>query len=206
MKTLLLTGYDEAMKPLGDLTAPLMLAYASRHGMDFKCVRNYPANIPAYWEKMTATVEALDNGYDRVFWLDADEYITNPNHIPPWTSGFHASLDWGSDAADDSHFSMCGYIACPDAKFLFEWVIQNEILYIDQDFPEQTPMRYLYKNSPRARSVMGIESRKVFNNVPREVCAEAPEPWTKDDFAAHITHVSVEERVKIFYEIQKQIL
>lgn len=193
------------MQPLGDLTAPFMLDYASRHEMDFKCVRNYPGNVPAYWQKMTSLVEAFDCGYDRVFWLDCDQYITNPLYAPPWTSGFHASLDWGADAEDDSCFSMCGFTAFRDSRFLFEWVLNHEIEYIDQDFPEQTPMRHLYRTSSRARHVMKIEPRKVFNCVPIEVCKEAPEPWEPTDFCCHITHVPVEDRVRIFHQIQEQM-
>lgn len=200
-KTLLLTGYDQAMQPLGDLTAPLMLAYASKHGMDFKCVRNYPVNIPAYWHKMTAVVKAFDEGYDRVFWNDADQKVTNPDFYPTWDSGFHVSLDWGSDAADESYFSMAGFVACRDTRFLFQWVLDHEIEYINQDFPEQTPMRHLYRTSPRARGVMCIEGRRVFNAVPIQISPHVVDPWQPGDYAAHLTHLPVEDRVRIFHEI-----
>jgi hypothetical protein len=201
MKTLLLTGYDEAMKPLGDLTAPLMLAYASRHGMDFKCVRNYPANIPAYWHKMTVIVEAFDEGYDRVFWCDADQKIMNFDFYPTWETGFHASLDWGADAADASFFSMCAFIACRETRFLFQWVLDREIDFINVDFPEQTPMRHLFRNSPRAQGVMATEGRRVFNAVPIQISPHVVDPYQPGDFAAHLTHLPIGDRVRIFHEI-----
>jgi len=205
MKSLLLTGYDSAMAPIGDLTSPLMLAYASKHGMDFLCVRNYPADVRPYWEKLNLVLRAFDQGYDSVLWLDADQLITNPEVIPPSGAGFNASMDWGADAVDDSFFSMCGFVAKPESRFLFEWVLSQWLDYVDKDFPEQEPMRHLYRESARARSVMGICPRRVFNAVPREVSEGTVEPWEVGDFCAHLTHVPVERRVELFYEIKNQI-
>lgn len=202
---LLLTGYDAAMAPIGDLTSPLMLTYASKHGMDFLCVRNYPKDVPAYWGKVTAILNAFKNGYDSVMWLDADQVITNSDFYFHSQSGFHASLDWGVDAVDDSFFSMCGFVIHQDAKFLLEWVYDNWLQYIDWDFPEQAPMRHLHRESKRARNMMGICTRRVFNAVPMEIGEGVIDPWRAGDFCCHLTHVPVERRVELFYEIKNQI-
>lgn len=201
MKTLLLTGYDNKMKELGDLTSPLMLSYASKHGMDFRCVRDYPTNKPAYWQKMIDVLIAIDEGYEKIIWMDADIVVTNDSYVPPMSSGFHASLDWGSDATDESCFSMCCFVAYPDSRYLFQWVVDHEKEYINGDFPEQTPMRYLYKTNKHS---MTTHPRRVFNSVPIEVHESAPEPWQAGDWLCHLTMIPFPERVKLFHIIKQR--
>lgn len=201
MKTLLLTAFDDFMAPLGDLTAPLMLAYASRHGIDFRCVRQFPAGKTAYWHKMPRIMEAFNDGYNKVIWLDADQKVTNPDIIPPGDHGFNASLDWGVDATDSSCFSMAGFTAYQDSWHLFCWVIDHEESYVHGPFPEQIPMRFLYQRDESQRGVMTTHPRRAYNAVPIQVHPSVVEPWEPGDFCAHITHLPIEERIKIFHEI-----
>lgn len=206
MKTLLITGYDEVMRPLGDLTAPLMLSYASRHGMDFLCARQFPKDTPAYWHKLNLVVDAFKVGYGRVIWLDADQMITNPEcYCSDIAPGFHASLDWGKDVIGSDCFSMCGFIASKESQFLFDFVLENKDQYAFGEFPDQKPMRELYQNNALARSTMMIHDRKFLNAVPIEVHPTVVEFWRPGDFAAHITMLSVPERVAIFHKIKAQL-
>ena len=205
MSTLILTGYDDKMKELGDLTAPRMAAYAERHGFDFLCVRDYPAGVPAYWQKMHDVVHAFDKGYTRVIWLDADQIVTNPEFVPGHTVGFHASLDWGQDATEDSHFSMCAFVACPDSRYLFEWVLAHRDEYLYGAFPEQTPMRHLYASSAENRRVMTIHPRCVFNAVPIEVHPTVVSPWHPGCWLCHLTMVPLPERVRLFHLISGRL-
>lgn len=47
--------------------------------------------------------------------------------------------------------------------------------------------------------------RRMLNAVPDEVSpGNVPEPWQPGDFAAHITMVPIEERVRIFHEVMKR--
>lgn len=201
MRTLLLTAFDDRMAPLGNLTAPLMLSYANRHGFDFHCIRQFPTGLPAYWHKMPCTIKAFMEGYVRVIWLDADQKITNPDIIPPGDHGFNASMDWGQDATDKSHFSMCGYTAFADSWHLFQWVLNREDYYIYGLFPEQTPMRHLYARDDDQHGVMTIHPRRAYNAVPIQVHESAAEPWQPGDFSAHLTMLSIADRVKLFHEI-----
>lgn len=201
MKTLLLTAFDDFMAPLGDLTAPLMLAYASRHGMDFRCVRQFPATKPAYWHKVPCILQAFDDGYEKIIWLDADQKITNPDIIPPGEFGFNASMDWGADACDASFFSMCGFSAYRDSIRFFWWLEYREEELIDKPFPEQEPMRYLYRNFPSIREKMCIHARRAYNAVPLCIHPSVVEPWQPGDFCAHITHLPIEERIRVFHAI-----
>ena len=201
MKTLLLTAYDNYMQPLGDLTAPLMLSYASRHCMDFRCVRQFPAGKPAYWHKIPCILEAFSDNYDKILYLDADQKITNSDISPPGEFGFNASLDWGDDAYDASFFSMCGFTAFRDSISFFAWLQDHEEEWVNQPFPEQEPMRYLYRTFPVIQEKMCIHPRSAYNSVPIQVHESVVAPWQEGDFAAHLTMLPMSDRVKLFHEI-----
>lgn len=200
-KTLILTGYDGKFAPLGDLTTPLMLSYANRHRFDFLCVRTYPDGEPAYWHKVPRIVTAIEQGYDRVIWIDADMVVANPEYAPPWDKGFHASKDWGVDATTDEHFSMCCIIAGKDSVSLFRWLLNHKADWISKPFPEQAPMRHLYANHVAAKEIMKIHPRRVLNAVPIEVHASVVEPWQPGDWLCHLTMLSIEARVALFHKI-----
>lgn len=210
MRTLLLTGYNAAMAPIGDLTSPLMLAYANRHGYDFHCSRVFEPGSESYWQKIwdinafTSLSNPIRKEYDRVLWLDADQQITEPAWVPPWESGFHASLDWGVDAIDDNYFSACGFVVCRDMFGLMASVAERHYLFREREFPEQAALRSIRKDMIRERQRMHVHGRRVFNAVPVEISAEASEPWQKGDFCAHLTHVKPERRAEVFHIIQEQ--
>lgn len=205
MKTLLLTAFCNKMMPLGRITAPLMLDYAAIHRMDFKCVRNFPKGIPGYWQKLPSTIQAFDEGYDRVIWLDIDQVITNPYYVPPFETGFHASMDWGADATDKTHFSMCGYVACRNSKRLFDWIIDHQEEYVNGEFPDQKPMRQL-ATLEEYKPIFTIHPRRVFNSVPKEVHKSVVEPWENGDWLCHVTMLPVEDRVNIVRTIRDQVI
>lgn len=200
MKYCLITAYDNAMQNLGMLTSQRMLAYASVHGMDFRVARQFDASLPAYWHKIPMMLEAFRDGYDAVMWLDADQVITNLEWRPPWTSGFHASLDWGTDATTDNHFSACGIVVYRDAMPIIQWIHDNRDFWASQPFPEQAAMRFYHLRGEQGFR-MSIHPRRVFNAVPSELCETAPEPWGLGDFCCHLTHVPIPERVHMFFKV-----
>lgn len=198
------------MAPIGDLTAPLMLAYANRHGYDFHCSRTFEVGSEAYWQKIwdirafTSLSNPIRKEYDRVFWLDCDQVVTNPDWTPPWESGFHASLDWGTDAITDDHFSACGFVVCRDAFGIISSAADRHYIFREKEFPEQMAMRTIRQTMAHERTQMHVHARRVFNAVPKEVCEEAPEPWQPGDFSAHLTHVTPERRAELFHIIREQ--
>lgn len=206
MKTLLLTGFDDKMAPIGELTSPLMEDYAKCNKMDYRCWRQVTAKHPAYWEKIPRILDAFSDGYDRVVWLDADQMVTAPE-LGPWKrikKGFHASLDWGQDATADSHFSMCGFTACRDTVPLFEFLEHTKADWVDKPFPEQAPMRWLYEQR-YGKHRMVTHPRRMFNAVPIEVHPTVQEPWQPGDWCAHLTMLPVPERVALFHKIKKKL-
>lgn len=212
MRTLLLTAFDEAMEPIGRLTSPLMLEYANRHGYDFHVSRIFEAGSQSYWQKVwdivafTSLSNPIRKEFDRVMWLDCDQVVTEPAWVPPWESGFHASLDWGVDAVDDNCFSACGFVVCRDAFGIMASVAERYHLFREREFPEQAALRSIRADLVRERRMMHVHSRRVFNAVPREICEDAPEPWQRGDFCAHLTHVPVDRRAELFHVIREQAL
>lgn len=204
--TLVLTAYNAAMAPIGNLTAPLMLAYANRHGFDFHCTRNLDAESAPYWQKIWEIAHILKTTpVQRILWLDADQVITNPEWTPPWERGFHASKDWGTDATSENDFSACGMLVCADMLPIIQRVVLCYEKFKDVDFPEQSALRHIRERGPDYHTEwMKIHPRRTFNAVPVELCPTAPEPWQPGDFCCHLTHVPVDQRVEMFHQIRAQ--
>lgn len=201
---LLITAYNPHQAQLGELTAPLMEAYAKRHRLGFRCVRIEAEGKEAYWQKIILTLDAFREGFDWVFWLDADQAITNPEILPPagFLNGFAASMDWGRDAKSTADFSMCGYVAHSGIRRAFDHVNDRHDECIGGPFPEQTPMReYFREHHERFRSL-----GRDLNKVPDEVSpGNVVEPWQPGDFSAHLTHLPNVERVALFHKIMGRL-
>lgn len=217
MTTILYTGWDTPYHGLARLTMPLMNEYAAKHKMDAVGFTHPPKGLNIYWTGVARGLELLKQGYDRIMYLDVDQMVTNMegsyDNLP--LSGFHVSKDWGEDAKEEWHFSMCGFIAHEDCIPLFHKVLSMEPDYRDKPFQEQAPMQaavhemlalqYYGSTSVSMPSVF-IHPRKLFNCVPDAVCpGKVPEPWQKGDFAAHLTMLPVEKRIELFHQIKASL-
>lgn len=200
---IVLTAYNDEMAPIGDLTAPLMLQYANKHGYSFHCARFNGGKPDCYWQKISLMVSLLKEMDEPILWLDADQMITNPEWTPDFPEWFmmHASMDWGVDATEGYHFSACGLMASTLSGPFLEDILRSKDILFNHPFPEQTALRMAvqYGNWDHA---IKVHPRRVFNAVPIELCPTAPEPWQPGDFCCHLTHVPVEERVAMFHQIQ----
>jgi|GEM_PF-1628168 hypothetical protein len=219
MRTLLFTGYNQAYAPLAELTTPLMQAYANKHGFEFMWYPDSFLKIPnsIYWVGVAGALHGLKE-CDRVIYLDVDQMITNPEFevgLPGF--GFHVSQDWGADAVEPWHFSMCGFVAHRDCVPLFEECLAMEPEWRDKPFAEQGPMRDVIRRKTEGLKLVdrkpgepdgafiNIHPRRKFNAVPDEVCpGQVPEPWAAGDFACHLTMLPIEKRIELFHEIKKQ--
>lgn len=219
MKTLLYTGYDSAYARLADITLPRMEQYAAKHGIDFRYYVAPLINVPhgIYWTGVVGALNAFRDGYDRAFYLDVDQLITNMDDEPMVSgAGFHAPKDWGKDSVDPWQFSMCGFIATPDAKSLFDTALEMEPEWRDKPFPEQGPMQHIVKkmvedlphmvaNKENLTGLINVWPRAWLNCVPDEVCpGSVPEPWLPGDFAAHLTMLPLDERIKLAHKLIKE--
>lgn len=216
MKTLLYTGRDASYTPLAAITVPRMMRYAQRHGMDFECYTEPLIDVPngIYWTGVVGALNAFQQGYDRAIYLDVDQLVTNFDYaLQDWKLGFHASKDWGDDAIEPWHFSMCGFVASSHTAPVLRGVLNLEPEWRDKPFPEQGPMQEYFRiiSTPEhafngLEGLFHVHPRKVFNCVPDQVCpGKVPEPWQPGDWCAHLTMVSLEYRVKLAKEILSKI-
>lgn len=208
MRPLLLTGYDDAMACIGDLTAPLMERYAYRHDLDFHCVREYESYTHPAWQKLELVAAALKWGSPYVIWLDADMVITNPASVPPpqpTPKALGLSRDWGEDATGSGDFSTGAFVAGEGALPILEEAMtrtrwQNAPLW------DQSALREVWADCPWARERVQVLPRCIMNPVPDSVCpGKVVTPWRPGDWLCHLTMVPFPRRVELFYEIARQI-
>lgn len=201
-QTLVLTAYDDAFAPLGDITTPLIDRYATKHRYDYRLRRTKPYGMPPLWWKLVLVREALRE-YERVFWLDADMLITNPDFSPDnLTAGISLSRDWGADAVNESHFSCGAYLACHDALDVFDWAEHYASRFRTSLFGDQDALRYLFETPLRRH--FQILPRRALNAVPQEIHPSVVEPWQPGDFAAHLTMIPLAERVTLAHKLLEQ--
>jgi hypothetical protein len=153
---LVLSGYDNNMKAVGDRCTPTHQAYAIHHGYEHEVVREYlPTTHPSH-QKIRLLRERIDQ-YDAIMWLDADTVVMGVQSIDQWdwrevTKSFDPSLmlhrvmdisvDWCAPLDDDTPQPPANampisttYVSCsnfilwntPNTKrFLDEWDRQSE--------------------------------------------------------------------------------
>lgn len=71
----LLTAYDNGFSEIAKLSVPAMRRYAEMYGMEFREVLDKSYGRPPAWSKLYLTKECFDEGFDYVFWIDADAVI-----------------------------------------------------------------------------------------------------------------------------------
>lgn len=212
MKTCLYTGYDEAYEDLARLTVPRMRRYAERHGLHFE-VFNFtekpmPPPLNVYWTGVYRGLDMLAmERFDRAIYLDVDQMVTNEDFdiqqtLINFQHGFHAPRDWGNDAQTDD-LSACCLVLHHDSICVLDRMLGLEPEFRDKPFPEQAPMRQIYRNNCSEEvAPMYVWNRKPFNCVPEKVSpGNVPEPWQPGDWCAHLTMLDLTDRIKLFHEI-----
>jgi hypothetical protein len=63
--------WDEMM----ELTCPRMRKFAKLHGYDFKCHQKSLSKRTPQWDKLRAILQAYNEGYQQVLWIDLDVFI-----------------------------------------------------------------------------------------------------------------------------------
>jgi len=115
MKSLILTGWSGSTHAaMAKHTAPLMQAYANRHGHDFRSLA-LDGERPASWQKLPALFASLKT-YDVVAWLDIDIVIAWPG------ADIVDELQPGKCQAVVEHLTECGRV--PNCGV---WVVTREM-------------------------------------------------------------------------------
>jgi hypothetical protein len=218
MKTLILTGSDEEMLDVLDLTLPSKHAYCKKHNYDILSMRSFSPKPKYYFNSLPKHIGLLRvlmafkqlMFYDNVMWIDADSIITNMDYkIEEFISGdecFIASYDWMSC----NSFSTGNFIVRKTGKTeeLFNMFIQRSPYWLNHILTEQGLFNELYRESAYNREMFNILPHKFLNSVPDFIVETQTwrndnnrsgviAPWSPDCFLAHLTGTSNQERIEI---------
>lgn len=209
MKTLIVTGSDENMYPVLNLTLKSKLEYTNKHNYDFLVVKNW-TNITKQnvkngigFLRVALCFEHLQN-YDVVVWLDGDSVVTNTDikieDIISEEGAFYASYDWevGVKVFSTGNFILKKH---DKTQVLYETFLQTSCFFPE----EQQTLRHIYGSDPTLHSVMKIVPRKYLGSVPKiqeklqtwQGRNSIEEPWTSESFIAHLTGITNQERIDI---------
>jgi hypothetical protein len=215
MKVLILSGYDDAMKEVGDRCTATHRKYAERHGYDCEVVRHYRPDTHPSHQKIRLIQERIDR-YDRIMWLDADSVVMNMGH--PWPEMpmdrlMTISIDWCAPDEDDITPWNSTYVSCgnfiiantPDThRFLNKWAEHSE-RYAKRQVCcwEQDGLRAAMKadlwfdlrvQRIHRRCLNAVHPTCVNRNFPDR----APKPYEPGDFLLHLTNV---DRIAILNDL-----
>jgi hypothetical protein len=223
MKTLILTGSDNKMFDLLDLTLKSKIEYCTKHGYDLMVKKqwsditelNFSAEKNIGFVRVFTAFQMLSI-YDLVVWIDADAFITNFNYkiedIANSDHCFFVSRDWVFDKDDiNGTFNSGNFILKKTSQIesFFQSFAQVSQSYLNHVMQDQQALNHLYLSGMQSRN-MKIVDKKYLNSVP-ELMFETEtwkgrrpiaNPWTKDCFIAHLTGALNEERIKVFNKMQ----
>ena len=203
---LVLTGYDDNMKEVGDRCSATHEAYAIHHGYDHEVVREYlPTTHPSH-QKIRLLRERIER-YDAIMWLDADTVVFGGLTIEGFKGHRHVmdiSVDWCAPVSDDDRPQLTTYVSCGNfilwntsdtREFLDEWDRHSERYAIRSICCwEQDGLRAAMQASFWFNDRVRRHPRRVINAV-HETCTNrkfpdrAPKPYQPGDFLLHLTNV-----------------
>ena len=187
-----MTAWTENMRSVVEITAANKKEYAHRHGYEFANILIEPkSNEYPAWAKVVLLLELIPT-VDRLLWIDADAFITNPEislEQIPYAPGFTASRDWGVNAPLHD-FSTAALVLTPHALPIFQSAIKKTH-WANRPLWDQNALREAAVNF---RSIVKVLPRRTLNAVPQELLPLAVEPWQEGDFICHLTNTSNPER------------
>lgn len=223
-KVLVLTGADEKMKDVLNLTIPSKLKYANKWGYDFLTINNFRVYSQYNMDKrhlgFSRFIYALEllNYYDFVMWIDGDAIITNDNYsihdfminISNNKNNFFFSSDWMHNPQNfpggHSYFSSGNFIlkSSQETEFLAENFLHIAQYHLDDIMQEQGTLNHM-SFLPEFKDYFKILHQKYLNSVPifvsqTEIWKDRLPifyPWNEDCFLAHFTGTSNEDRINI---------
>jgi hypothetical protein len=209
MAILILTGYDDAMAEVGDLTNPSKAAFAEAGGYAFHCQREYTTDSHPSWQKIALLRRYLPE-FDAILWLDADSLVTSTafrvNQSRSLGTPLIVSRDWSTCSPDDEphHFSMGNFLIrnVPNAFRLLDLVEARQSHWMNQPLWEQSAIQAEHRENPKVRNWIHVVPRRVLNSVPHP---EAPEPWRPGDFLCHYTGIANSLRIALIHETLAKI-
>jgi lipopolysaccharide biosynthesis glycosyltransferase len=184
---LILTGADEKMHDVLDLTIPSKLKYARKYGYDFMTLssfRKYPEYninssndvIDLAFSRTIYMFQMLEH-YDVIMWLDGDSIITNDNYnIETFLTEEHClyfSYDWA--VAEDGSTNHSGFNAgnfilqsTKEINELFSGFVNTAQYYLNDVGTDQACFNAMYKFT-EFKKYIKILDHKYLNSVPESI-------------------------------------
>lgn len=220
-RVLILTGYDDRMKEVGDLCSATHKEYARCWGFSQETVRQYRPGTHPSWQKIRLIQERIDR-YDIMVWLDADTVVTNmATDVRSLVSDRHVmtiSVDWCAPVVDDDQFGTMPrtqYVSCGNfairhtdqmRMFLDTWERHDRYSKRSICCWEQDGLREAMRRLPWFDAWIYRHPRWIFNAVHPECTNKdfpdgPPHPWELGHFLLHLTNV---DRLRILRELQQR--
>lgn len=157
--------------PMLDLSAPYHRAYAERHGLEY--VRVDGAQLPdwtGHWDSIPLFIGLIEQGADRVFWLDADTLIVGDEDVREGLSGH--PLTMARHPGEGGHWN-CGVFFIEASGRVWEFF--NEVLRRGPGYYPWYQQRIMNEllDRPEWSGMVGVLDNR-WNSTVRHV--EAPNP------------------------------
>ena len=220
MRTLIITGSEESMWNVLDLTLNSKYKWCQANGYDILIKRTWPDKPKLNFKgdlnhlgflRAVACFEQL-RYYDVVMWLDGDSIITNQNYkiedFIDYEHSFFASYNWMFTETPTGEFTTGNFILTntnsQDVENLYIKFIEVSKHFLNHVCQELITLNTIYKE-PNFKRMMKILPHKYLNSCPNLI-AETPtwkndtsrgrivSPWNEESFLAHLTGCSNQER------------
>ena len=218
-ETLVLTGANETMREIHEITAPGKRDWAKKWGYDFVEITDWmrPEISPPVWQEMNF-IAGLLHRYQRVVWLDADAMITNLEISAEMATAneravHFVSRDWHTTTPElaPAYFNTGNMVLVRRPgwmELLGEMFRIGRERWWDRFGYEQSSLQEIKLGGGPLSDLICVLPGCMLNAVPRLVQADVSkenewEPWC---FLAHVTGVSNAERLAILTEMQRMVV
>ncbi|MEI9999017.1 MAG: hypothetical protein WDO13_07535 [Verrucomicrobiota bacterium] len=173
-------------------------AYCRRHGYAYARLESPPSHQPRHpsWYKIPLVHGLMRRGHRRIFYIDADALITNPDiSLEPFFEPLSRENKTLHLAEDDGGVNMGVFFMTntPDAIRLLDLLWTND-LGLHRPTWEQAALKDLLNHYVQVRKVVSLSpSATAFNSFPRERAelahAGQENDWSRGDFICHFSGI-----------------
>jgi len=200
-KILVLDGYDDNMRELGEFSEANHHEYAQRHGYDHVTIREFKPDLPPSWQKMENILNRMLD-YDAIFWIDADAIVTNMATRIEDIIGDREGLFLSRDIVDHRNavpgYFNAGVFVATSSHTTFEFLKEamRRKHNVFHPWREKAAMLEVYRDIAYYREYVHVLPRRVLNGAPMESLEylagsltretlNGMEVWMPGDFVCH---------------------
>lgn len=213
MKILFLSISDRLK--LYNITFPIIQKYCSKYNYDFKYLTSSLDNSRHIsWSKIPFIIDEMDssnNSYDFYIWLDDDIYLTNFNlDIKNIVIKYHFNcLLFSKDVIDECPLNA-GIMVCKNnlstkklLKDVYDLVDECGTRY-KHNWEQNAFIKYFTNYMSNSLDITIIPHREI-QSFYRNYQLPDKYHWKPGDFSAHITGMSLSDKINIINKIQSII-